>query len=84
MLDGSTFREYNDVMQEAVDEVIRVLGGPAKVAGLCGVGTSAVSNWKARGRIPPEKFFIFERALASLDKRADPAIFGFVVDEARA
>lgn len=70
-------------MHGAIDEVIEALGGPAKVAELCGVGTSAVSNWKARGRIPPEKFFIFERALAGTDKRADPSIFGFEPAEAR-
>lgn len=84
MLDWSTNREYNGSMLDAIDDVIEALGGVAKVAALCGVGPSAVSNWKARGRIPPEKFFIFDRALAPLNTRADPALFGFEPVEVRA
>jgi hypothetical protein len=76
-LDVSTFREYKGAMLGSIDDVISTLGGTAKVAGLCGVGQSAVSNWRTRGRIPAEKFLIFDGALEKLNVRADPALFGF-------
>ena len=64
-------------MLGTIDEVIGALGGNAKVATLCAVGLSAVSNWRSRGRFPAEKFMIFSAALAEIEKRADPALFGF-------
>jgi len=71
-------------MLNSVDDVIKALGGPAAVASLAGVGTSAVSNWSARRRIAPDKFVIVRDALAALGKEADPSVFGFkVADEAR-
>lgn len=68
-------------MLTSVDALIDALGGTSKVADMAGVGLSAVSNWKARGRIPSEKFMIFDAALGSLNTRADPSLFGF--EEAR-
>lgn len=73
-------------MLETVGEIIDALGGNAKAGALVGVGASAVSNWRSRGRIPAELFLAFSTALESLGKRANPALFGMVAaaDEARA
>lgn len=70
-------------MLRTIDAVIDALGGANKVASLCGVGFTAVSNWKSRGRIPAEKFMIFSAALDHLGLRADPALFGFETAESR-
>ncbi len=70
-------------MLGTIDEVIEALGGAAKVATLCGVGVSAVSNWPSRGRIPPGKSMIIAAALKAVDKTASPAVFGFEPAEAR-
>lgn len=67
-------------MIESVDAVIDAVGGTSAASRLAGVGLSAVSNWKSRGRIPAEKFKIFERALARLGTHADPKLFGFDVE----
>lgn len=70
-------------MLTSVDEIIEALGGTSAVAGLAGVGQSAVSNWRSRGRIPPEKFMIFTEALGKAGKEAQPSVFGFETAEAR-
>ncbi len=64
-------------MLSTVDAVIGELGGTSAVSGLAGVGLSAVSNWKARGKVPPELFLIISESLAKLGKAADPALFSF-------
>ena len=67
-----------------IDDLIEALGGVAKVATLCGVGPSAVSNWRSRGRIPTEKFMMLADALRRAGKgEAAPALFGFEPTEAR-
>lgn len=72
-------------MLNSVDAVIEALGGNTSAASLASVGGSAVSNWRARGEIPPENFLLFRDALTALGKEVDPAVFGFKVsDEARA
>ena len=54
-----------------VDTVIRDLGGPAKVAELCGIGTvQAVSMWSARQKIPPARLMFL--------KLVRPDVFGKV------
>lgn len=63
-------------MLRTIEEVLEALGGPAKVAELCGVGPSAVSNWKSRGRIAAEKFLLVTDALRAIDKTVDPIVFG--------
>lgn len=84
-VDDSTFREYVDSMLDTTDSVIEALGGSAKMAELCGVGTSAVSNWRKRGRISQGSFMIVRDALATKGLEAAPGVFGFkAVDEARA
>lgn len=70
-------------MLNSVEAIIDALGGTAAAAALAGVGMSAVSNWKDRGRIPAENFLTFSAALAKESKQADPVVFGFKV-EARA
>jgi hypothetical protein len=70
-------------MLSTVDEIIDAVGGTAAAAGICGVGLSAVSNWRSRGRIPSEKFMIFADALKRLGKKASPSLFGFETAEAR-
>lgn len=64
-------------MLNSIDAVIEAVGGATAAAALAGVSVPAVSNWKARGRIPPEKFFLFERELANRMMRADRTLFGF-------
>lgn len=76
-VDESTFREYVASMLDSIDDVVGALGGPSKVAELCGVRTSAVSNWSKRGRISRGSFMIVRDALASLGKEASPSVFGF-------
>ena len=72
-------------MLDSVDDVVEALGGSAKVAELCGVGPSAVSNWRKRGRISQGSFMLVRDALASKDLEAAASVFGFKVsEEARA
>jgi hypothetical protein len=72
-------------MLGTIDSVIEALGGSAKVAELCGVGISAVSNWRKRGRISKGSFLIVRDALAAINLEASPEVFGFeATDEARA
>lgn len=85
-VDDSTFREHDGCMLDSVDQVIDALDGPARVGELCGVGTSAVSNWRKRGRISRGVSMIVRDALAARGKEAAPSVFGFkeaVTEEAR-
>lgn len=77
MLDLFTKREYFGTMLTTVDAVIETLGGTSAVADLAGVRLSAVSNWKARGRIPSEKFLKLSTALLAKGVQAAPELFGF-------
>jgi DNA-binding transcriptional regulator YdaS (Cro superfamily) len=63
-------------MLKTVEAVIEAVGGDAEAAKLAGVRASAVSNWKARGRIASGRMMVFTGALAALGKEADPAVFG--------
>lgn len=64
-------------MLTSVEQVIDALGGTFKAAEAAKVGPSAVSNWKARGRIPSDRFFVVTEALQREGKAASPALFGF-------
>lgn len=67
-------------MLNSVAEVIDAVGGPEAAIGVAGIkSTSAPSNWKARGRIPPRHFPAFAAALREIGKEADLAVFGFTV-----
>ena len=60
----------------SVESVIDALGGSAAAQRLAGVGGPAVSNWKARGRLPAELFLVFSEELGKSDTTADPSLFG--------
>lgn len=44
------------------NEFIDALGGNAAVASIAGVGSSAVSNWRKWGRLPPRLYLRFADA----------------------
>lgn len=75
--------EHIPCMIESVGALIDELGGTGAVAVLTGFGSSAVSNWRSRGRIPAELYLVFAGALRGKNKTADPALFGMTA-EARA
>lgn len=60
-----------------VSEIVDAVGGRSAAAELGGVNGNAVSNWKARGRIPAELFMVFAGALERAGKEASPDVFGF-------
>lgn len=68
-------------MLTTVDEVIKALGGTAAAAGLLGVSAPAVSNWRERGKIAPDKFLLVREALSALGKDVDPCVFAFKLTE---
>lgn len=65
------------VATKSVWALIDALGGTFAVAEITGLKPSAVSNWKARGRIPPKEYLLLSRHLVSMDKAIDPAAFNF-------
>jgi hypothetical protein len=71
--------EYVPGMLKTVDDVVETLGGTAQAAKCFAVGPSAVSNWRARERIPADKFMLVQSALMQHGKSATPALFGFEV-----
>jgi|SoimicMinimDraft_4_1059732.scaffolds.fasta_scaffold136180_1 hypothetical protein len=65
-------------MLTTVDSIIEALGGPAATAAIVGVVPSAISNWKTRGGIPPDKFMLLEKVLVERGKgKPSPDLFGF-------
>lgn len=76
MLDKFTVRELSSCMLSSVDDVIEALGGPSEMAGLAGVGPSAVVNWRTRG-IAPDKFVLIRDALASKGLSVSDEVFAF-------
>jgi hypothetical protein len=65
-------------MLTTIDSVIEALGGSTATATIVGVRPSAISNWKARGGIPPDKFMLLQRALAARGRgKPAPGLFGF-------
>lgn len=64
-------------MLQTVDEIIKALGGSGAAAAATGVEPSAVSMWKARGKIPPNRFLAISKLLLKGGYQADPAVFGF-------
>ncbi len=64
-------------MLETVESVIEELGGTFRAAEAAGVGPSAVSNWKTRGKIPSDQFLIISAALKTVGKEVSPGLFGF-------
>lgn len=66
-------------MLTSVDAVIDELGGTGAAAEIAGVRPSAVSNWRAKGLIPPEYFVTVSDALIARGLQAERAVFGFKV-----
>jgi DNA-binding transcriptional regulator YdaS (Cro superfamily) len=64
-----------------VDAVIEALGGTAAAAGLAGVSSPAVSNWRERGKITADKFLLISEALKARGADVSPSVFGFKVAE---
>ena len=65
-------------MLTTVDEVIEALGGTKAAADAVRVLPSAISNWKARGSIPSDKYFAISASLRDRGEREpSPAVFGF-------
>lgn len=71
------------VVLETVEEVVDAVGGTFEAAKLAGLEPPGVSNWKSRGRIPPQKSMIFAEALKATGKTADPRVFGIEPTEVR-
>lgn len=65
-------------MLKTVDEIVDALGGTAAVSDATGVGITAVLMWKARGRIPANRFLAISNLLLKAGRQADPKIFGFI------
>lgn len=54
-----TFSNIDDLIEEA-------LGGTNKAAAIFGEHQSTVSNWKARGKLPTNKFLAHQEILKAL------------------
>lgn len=60
----------------SIDQLIDALGGTDAVCAKFDVGASAVSMWKARGKISPSWHFRIHDELQDLGKTVDRALFG--------
>jgi hypothetical protein len=58
-----------------VESVVEALGGTKATAEWSGLGMPAVSNWIARGWIPPEWYLALSAELESRGFKVDPALF---------
>jgi DNA-binding transcriptional regulator YdaS (Cro superfamily) len=65
-------------MLRTIVAIIEVLGGTFAASKRLGVSPSAISNWKARGIIPAERYLSVSKALKDVGKTAHPSLFGFV------
>ena len=70
-------------MLSTIDEHIEAVGGPSGAQELTGVSAPGQSNWKARGGIPSDFFFVFDEELRKRGKRANRDCFKFKVVAAR-
>lgn len=61
---------------KSVDAVLDALGGNMPVAALVGVGSRAVSNWRARQRISKDSFLVMRDALLERGATAPPSLWG--------
>lgn len=62
------------VASMTVSDVIDALGGNTPVAALFGVGTSAVSNWRAQGEFPQRIHYRLARECERRGVALDPAL----------
>lgn len=57
--------------------VVDALGGTVATATLLGyVNPHAVSNWRARGTLPADKYLVMQAELAKRGKTAPPSLWG--------
>jgi hypothetical protein len=62
---------------QTASDVIDALGGTAATARLTGRRyDTAVSNWRATGRLPPDTFVVITKALKDRDKTAPLSLWG--------
>ncbi len=59
----------------SVDEVVETLGGTVKCARLTGSSFSAVSNWRAKGRMPADLYRSMSQALLRRECIAPPGLW---------
>jgi hypothetical protein len=63
-----------------VDEIIDSLGGTTDAMRIAQVeATQVVSNWRARGRFPSDKYHVMITALREKGFTADPALWNQVI-----
>lgn len=61
---------------DSTDAVIDALGGTTAVQALLGYSNhSPISNWRSRGRFPPETFLVFQTELERRGLAASPALW---------
>lgn len=69
----------------SVDAVIDALGGTGATASLLGYrSNSPVSNWRARGRLPADKFLVMQDELKRRGLIAPPTLWGISAVEEHA
>ena len=67
------------LMLKTTDQIIDALGGTVATARICGVSSPTVSNWRMRGGIPPERYFVITAALEAAGKPSPSKnLFGFI------
>jgi hypothetical protein len=71
------------MMLTSIESVIDAIGQETAKE-LAGVGDSAVSNWRARGKFPADLLVPFSLELEKNNNFADPALFGPRTREGRA
>ena len=59
----------------SADKVLDVLGGNKAVKELFGFVPSAIANWRALGRFPPETFLVFTVELSKRGLAATPELW---------
>lgn len=59
-----------------VEDVVTALGGTKGTAEWAGHGESAISNWLARGFIPPGWHYRISEELKKQELEVDPSVFG--------
>lgn len=58
-----------------INQVIKALGGPTKVAKLTKRTPQAACNWRGRGAFPPDTFLVMTAALHAAGKKAPPSLW---------
>lgn len=58
------------------DEIVDALGGTKRASIKLKMKQAAISNWRARGRIPPEHYFLLMKKYEPDGLTLNPAAFG--------